>query len=602
MLKERNEIPKEDKWNVEALYPSYEEWEKDLLNMENKEGEFHFSKVERFKGVLGENPKNIASVLQISLAIERRLQKLYTYAHLRNDEDVANDLYKKAHIRITTLLYEFKRVSCWIEPELLQIPERTFQKYIQDKELEPYRTLLEKLFRLKPHTLSSQEEKLVALADEAMQASQRAFSAFNNADLKFPNVVDEKGEAQELSHGKYLVYLRGGDRVLRENAYKTLHKSFESYENTICELISGEVQSHVFAMRSRKYDSCLQTALFPQQIDTSVYTSLIQTVRENLPSLHRYMQLRKLILGYKSLHMFDLHVPLVKEVDMSMDYKTAEQLVIDSVWPLGAEYQKSLEKGLKEDRWVDRYENLRKRSGAYSSGCYDSSPYILMNFHGTFQDVLTLAHEAGHSMHSLLSDKNQPFQYAQYPIFLAEVASTFNEELLLNHFLTKIESKEQRCYLLNQKIEDLRSTFFRQTMFAEFELKLHTWAEQGIAITPTLLKSEYRKINLEYFGPDVVVDQETDIEWARIPHFYYNFYVYQYATGISAAHTFYEMVKKDPQNASEKYLQFLKSGSSDYPLEILKKAGVDMCSSEPTKMLIQYFDSLVSQLGKEMNF
>lgn len=594
MVKERAEVPIADKWNVEVLYPSLAEWEEDLKVWGREGSSPHWPELTKFKGKLSESPEVLKNLLELSFSFDRHLSKLYTYAHLRHDEDVAQNLHKEAYSRITSLLHDYRQESAWIEPEILQIPE----SFLKSDVLADYKVFLEKILRLKPHMLSADKEELVALAGKPLEAMQRAFSAFNNADLKFPPVKDSKGELNELTHGRYQLYLRNKDRKLREESFKTLHKSFEAYENTICELINGQVQSHLFDARARKYSSCLEDALFPHQIDVEVYTSLIKTVRENLAPLHRYIALRKEVLGLSELHLYDLSFSLVPDVDITMDYDEAEKCVIESVGLLGPEYQETLKEGLLKQRWVDRFENARKRSGAYSSGCYDSMPYILMNYQGTLSDILTLAHEAGHSMHSFLSKENQPYQYAQYPIFVAEVASTFNEELLMRHLLEKLPEKKQKAYLINQKIDSLRSTLFRQAMFAEFELRLHEWAEAGVPLTPALLKKEYRKLNADYFGPDITLDEEIDIEWARIPHFYYNFYVYQYATGISAAHALVEIVSKGGVAAREKYLQFLSSGSSRFPIDLLKTAGVDMRQPDAIKMAIEEFDRLVSELAE----
>ena len=588
MTQERTEIALEDRWNVEALYPSLEEWNKDFMRYQE------WPKLETFKGRLAEGPKTILELLKYYLEAESQLIRLYTYAHLRHDEDVAHDLHKQIFIKITILFQKFREAGAWIEPELLHLPDATLTAYLNSPELAPYKNYLEKIVRFKPHILSVKEEELLAASGLALETPERAFGAFNNADMKFPEIVDSQGKKHELTHGKYTTYLRSQDRVLRENAFKTMQKSFLAYENTLCELINGEVQKHLFFAKARKFRSCLEAALFPHQVDESVYLNLIQTVRDNLSSLHQYMKLRKKLLKVDELHMWDLHVPLLSSIDIKMEYPEAEKVVIESVALLGEKYQRDLQAGLKEQRWVDRYENARKRSGAYSSGCWGSMPYILMNYHGHLHDVMTLSHEAGHSMHSLLSWRSQPYQDASYPIFVAEVASTFHEELLLRHLLSQMPEKTQRAFLINQKIEDIRSTFFRQTMFAEFELKLHQLAEQGIPLTPTLLKSEYRKLNLDYFGPDVVVDPEIDIEWARIPHFYYNFYVYQYATGIAAAHSLVEIVEKQgPQN----YLQFLSSGGSKYPLDLLLTAGVDMRKPAPIATHIHQFEHLTTELA-----
>ncbi len=585
---ERTEVAPADRWNVEALYPSLEEWKKDFSQWQ---GDFGISS---FKGRLHEGPEMIEALLKKYLETEKSLSRLYTYAHLRHDEDVASDAHKQAYLLITARFHEFTQEAAWIDPEFLQIPQEKLDRYLASANLQPYRIYLEKILYLKPHVLSAKEEELLATAGQALETSERAFGAFNNADLKFSSVADSKGDLHELTHGKYLLYLRSPDRTLRQNAYQTLHKSFFAYENTLCELISGQIQRHLFNKKTRKFSSCLEAALYPHKIDPQVYISLIETVRKGLPALHKYLELRKKALGVGELHMWDLHVPLVRDVDLSMKYPEAEKLVIESVELLGKEYQKDLFKGLLQDRWVDRYENARKRSGAYSSGCYGSMPYILMNYHGNFHDVMTLAHEAGHSMHSLLSWRTQQYQDSHYPIFVAEVASTLNEELLLRRLISKTTEREKRAFLINQRIEDIRNTFFRQTMFAEFELKLHQLAEQGLPLTPALLKKEYRDLNLAYFGSAVTVDPEVDIEWARIPHFYYNFYVYQYATGISAAHALVGILEKE---GAKNYLKFLSSGGSKYPLELLSLAGVDMRKGEAVQSTIDHFKELTQELG-----
>jgi len=589
MAKNRSEIPAQDKWNVEALYPSIEAWRKDFIEYEGKEQSPRWPDLAAFQGRLRENPETLASMLNYYFNMDRALGKLYTYAHLRHDEDVGDDLYKQAFMKISALIHEFKQEASWIEPEILQIPDEFFQADV----LKPYRIYLEKIIRLKPHMLSAREEELLAMAGFALDSSARAFSAFNNGDLKFPAVADGSGDLHELTHGKYATYLRSRDRVLRQNSFQTLHKTYFSWENTLCELIHGEVQQHLFSARARKFQTCLDAALFPHNIDPSVYTNLIETVRKNLGALHRYMELRRQLLGVEELHLWDLHVPLVAAIDLSMEYDAAEKEVIASVASLGSEYQSNLGQGLTLERWVDRYENNRKRSGAYSSGCFGGMPYILMNYQGNFHDVMTLSHEAGHSMHSYLSWKHQSYQDASYPIFVAEVASTFNEELLSRHLLASTHDPKVRAYLVNQKIEDIRNTFFRQVMFAEFELKIHNFVEQGVPLTPTLLKEEYRKLNVDYFGGSVIVDPEIDIEWARIPHFYYNFYVYQYATGISAALALVDVVDKE---GAKNYLRFLSSGGSKYPLDLLSLAGVDMRQGAAIQATIRRFSELTANL------
>ena len=597
-IKERKDVDKKNKWNVEALYSTSKEWEKEFEKVCRPSQEPHWPEILAFRGRLGEGAELLKKFLDLCFDVDRQISKLYTYAHMRYDEDLGSEENKKNNTKISTLCYAFGQELAWVEPELLSLSDDIIHSYLSDAKLKDYTIHLERIVRNKPHTLTSDKEELLALMGMPMSTASKSFGAFNNADLKFAPAIDSKGTEHELTHAKYALYLRSKDRDLRKNAFQSMHRAFMGFESTLCELINGHVQTHLFNMRARKFPSCLEAALFPHQIDPSVYTNLIATVRKHLPILHHYMKERRRVLKVDELHMYDLYVPLVEEVDLNYDYKTAEALVIDSVAPLGEEYQSTLENGLLEERWVDRYENLRKRSGAYSSGCYDSMPYILMNFQGTFRDLMTLAHEAGHSMHSFLSHKHQPYQYSSYSIFVAEVASTFNEELVFQKLLKEDRTKQEKAFLINQKVEDIRATLFRQTMFAEFELFIHTLAEESIPITPGLLKEKYRDLNREYFGVDVFLDNEIDIEWARIPHFYSDFYVYQYATGISAARALYEKVMKEGEPARRAYLNFLSLGCSNYPLDILEQAGVNMRDEEPISSTIKQFDHLVHELFK----
>jgi oligoendopeptidase F len=590
----RNEVPVADRWNVEALYLNPESWKSDLKSAQHQEKAPKWPEFLEFKGRL-HDPKEVASLFDAYLSVQRRLEKLHTYAHLRLDEDLGNDTFKSDYGLISSLIHEFSLETSWIEPEFLSLSEAQFKKLTTEETLKPYRFYLEKMGRMRPHTLSPEKEELVALSGKALDTSYKAFGALNNADLQFKAAVDSKGQEHPLSNGTYLSYLRSPDRALRKSAFENLHRGYESHANVLCELLQGQVQSHLFMARARKFNSCLEAALFPHQIDRAVYENLIKAVREHLPLMHEYVALRKKTLKLSAIHLYDLYVPLVEEAEANMDYEEAKRSVVDSVAPLGAKYQNALAKGLLEDRWVDVYENMRKRSGAYSSGCYDSMPYILMNYHGTLNDVLTLAHEAGHSMHSLLSRTSQPYIYAQYPIFVAEVASTFNEQLLLEHLKTKANSKRDQAFLINYQIEGIRGTIFRQTLFAEFELQLHKWAEEGVPLTPALLKNYYKQLNREYYGPELVLDPELEIEWSRIPHFYYNFYVYQYATGLSAALALFQQANVSPA-AKDRYLEFLSSGGSKYPIELLKGAGVDMTTPDPIHAALRQFQSLVHQI------
>lgn len=596
MTKERNQVPLEDKWNVEALYPNYDAWLKDLAVQQRNNQTPRWPEISNLQNQLGKGPEVCKTLFDHLFSLDRALTKLYTYAHLRHDENIADNTHKEGLSRIMSLLHEFSQAVSWIEPEFLSLSDETLDSYLKSDLLKEYRFHLEKIIRQKKHTLSAEQEELLALAAKALQTSSKAFGAINDADFDFGTVKDCKGQDLPLTHASYGLYLRSQDRSLRENSFKELQQKYMDYENTLCELLNGQAQKHLFLARARKYENCLEAALFPKNIDVKVYHALIEAVNQNLGALHKYIALREKIMNVGPLHLFDMYVPLTSNYDLRLSFDEAVDLIIESVAPLGEEYQSKLKEGLKQGRWVDRYENKNKRSGGYSSGCYDSMPYILMNYKGILRDVFTLAHEAGHSMHSLLSRTHQPYQYADYPIFLAEVASTFNEELLMQHLLSKSQDKEQKIYLINEKIEDIRATLFRQTMFAEFELLIHTLAEHNEPITPARLKEEYLKLNKKYFGPSVIVDEEAQIEWARIPHFYYNFYVYQYATGVSAALALADKVRKGGAKERDDYLSFLKSGCSKYPVETLRNAGVDMSTPEPVKSAIDKFSALVDQL------
>lgn len=594
--KTRDQVPEQDRWNVGALYSDLASWKNDLLAVQKNDKAPHWPEMKTYQGKL-KDPSLAASFFDFYFGLDRKLSKLHTYAHLRLDEDLGNDSSKDNFGRISSLIHDFQLESSWIEPEILGLSDEDYKRLVMHPSLKGYQFYLEKIGRMRPHTLTPEMEEMVALAGRALDTSYKTFAALTNADLAFKPAIDSQGKEHPLSNGSYLSYMRSSDRALRKSAFNHLHEGYETYANTLCELIQGQMQSHLFIARARKFNSCLDAALFPHAIKPSVYHNLIATVRKNLPLMHAYVAFRKEQMKLDEIHIYDLHAPLVEEMEIRMNYSQACQEVVASVAPLGKEYQEILRQGLIQDRWVDVFENARKRSGAYSSGCYDSMPYILMNYHGMFSDVETLAHEAGHSMHSFLSRKNQPYIYSHYPIFVAEVASTFNEQLLLNQMKKKAKNKKELAYLINDELERIRGTIFRQTLFAEFELQLHRWVEEGVPLTPSLLKQYYFQLNRDYYGPEIVLDQSLEIEWARIPHFYYNYYVYQYATGLSAAMSLYQKAMASPQ-ARDQYLQFLSSGGSKYPLDLLKGAGVDMESSEPVEEALHRFGTLVVELKK----
>ena len=550
-------------WDIEKIYATPEIWEKAYQEMVKK------------PVPTGIKNGDLEKTLDDYFALSRELEKLYTYAYLKRDEDLTNHFFKELYEKINTYYHDFSHKTAWIEPAILE----------GGGESKKYAFYLKKVRDQKEHILSVDKEEILALAGHVQSVPQKTFSLFNNADLKFPKILNGEGNEEDLTHALYLKHMKSTDRTLRENAFKTVHNSFHRFENMVTELINGQVQSHIFTQKVRGYKDCLTAALKPHNIPTDVYHALIGAAREGLPVLHEYVKKRKEILGLKELHYWDLMVPLVQDCDRAFSYEEAVDIVVDSVALLGEEYQEILRKGLKEDRWVDVYESAGKRSGAYSGGSFDTMPYILLNYQGTITDVLTLSHEAGHSMHSYLSRKHQPYHYAHYPIFLAEIASTFHERLTYEYMGDSV-------YFANQQIEGIRTTFFRQAMFAEFELLIHELLEKGVALTPHRLKEEYRRLNVEYFGPDLIIDEELSFEYMRIPHFYYNFYVYQYATGIAAAYTFVDQVKKE---GPKRYIEFLSSGGSDYPTEILKKAGLDICKKESLAGLIPVWKNLLAK-------
>lgn len=594
---ERSEVPSLDRWNVEALYSSLEVWYEEFNQLERKDLDSQWSQLTSFQGRLAEGAKVLRKVLKNYFDLEQRISQLYTYAYLRADEDVGNSQSQEILNKIRILIQEFQKDTSWFEPELLQLSEKELHQICHSSELQEYRFYLEKIIRKKPHVLSSDQEKILASASLALQASSSIFRAFDNADLQFSPIKDSQGKEHILTHAKYYSYLRSSDRELRKNAFQAILNTYGKWGNTLCQMIQGKIHHSVFESKTRHFSSSLEAALFADHIDESVYHNLIATVRKNLPIFHQYMNLRKEVLKVSELHLYDIHVPLVSDIEIKFDYEEAKRIVIESVAPLGFAYQEALRKGLNEDRWVDKYENNRKRSGAYSGGCYGNLPFILMNYNGDFQDMMTLAHEAGHSMHSFLSWKNQSYHNADYSIFLAEIASTFNEELISDYLMNRLDDPLKKAYLINQKIQDIYATFFRQTMFAEFELKIHEFIEKGNPLTLDLLKEVYLKLVADYFGPSVVIDKEISMEWSRISHFYRNFYVYQYATGISAAHALFHLVKKEGPKA---YLEFLSAGGSRFSLDLLTSAGVDMRESSSIEAIIQHFSKLVEELREAL--
>ncbi|MFC1891508.1 oligoendopeptidase F, partial [Thermodesulfobacteriota bacterium] len=550
-----------------------------------------------FKDRLHESAEVLKALIEFDLSVSRELEKLYTFAHLKNDEDQSDQEYLGMYQRAVSLYTRHSEISSFIHPEIMSIDEELIQTFLNDESLQEYRLMLEKILRSRPHTLDGPMEELIAMTIEMAQAPRQVFSQLDNVDLKFGSIKDISGNEIELSHGNFSTFLINPERDIRKTAFHQYYKVYDEHKNSIAAALAGSLKSDIFYSRSRRFDSCREQALFPDKVPGAVYDNLVETVRSNLNPLFKYLDFRKNALDLDNLHFYDTYVPILSEVDIKTPYDQAVEHCLKSLSPLGHKYIDILKDGLSKG-WVDRYENRGKRSGAYSSGCYDSPPYILLNYEDeNINSLYTLAHEAGHSMHSYLSRENQPYVYHDYTIFVAEVASTFNEALLSRYLLKEYkDNPRMKAYIINREIDNIRGTLFRQTMFAEFEHQIHLKAERNEPLTLDAMTNLYESLLKAYFGDHMVIDDVLQLECLRIPHFYSAFYVYKYATGISAAIALAQKVMSEGDSARNAYLSFLKLGSSKYPLDELKDAGVDMTSPEPIKAAIRYFEGLVVSL------
>lgn len=590
-LLERKDVELQYTWKLEDIFATDEAWEQ--AYQEVKEA---LKGAAAFQGTLGDSAESLCKALQFQYEIFEKLGKVYTYSHMRYDQDTTNSLYQGFDDRAKNLYAQASSAFAFITPEILSIDEEIIAGYLEENhDLKLYKQVLEEINLQRPHVLSAKEEALLAQASEALDASSNTFSSLNNADLTFPKIKDENGEEVEVTHGRYITFLESTDRRVRKEAFQSVYSTYGKFRNTFASTLSGQVKSQIFNANVHNYNSARHAALSENHIPETVYDQLVATVNEHLPLMQRYLDLRKKVLGVDELHMYDLYTPLVKEVKMEVQYEEAQDYLLKGLAPLGEDYIQILKEGFAS-RWVDVYENKGKRSGAYSSGAYGTNPYILMNWQNNLNNLFTLAHEFGHSVHSYYTRKHQPYPYGNYSIFVAEVASTCNENLLNEYLLNTIEDEKKRIYLLNHYLDGIRATLFRQTMFAEFEHVIHEKVANGEALTADVLTTEYYQLNKKYFGENIVVDEEIGLEWARIPHFYYNYYVYQYATGISAATALSKQILEEGEPAVKRYVEFLKSGSSDYPIEVLKKAGVDMTSPEPIRETLQVFAAKLAEL------
>lgn len=592
-LKKREDVPVELTWRLEDIFPTDEEWKKEFKQLQED-----IPEIEVYQGKLATSAEYLYELFTLQDKLSGRLGKLYTYARMRYDEDTTNSFYQDLNAQASSLLTQASSAMSYIVPEILAIDEGKLETFLKEREeLKAYEKVLTDISKRRPHVLSKKEEELLAEAGEALSTGSQTFSMLNNADLTFPSIKNEKGEEVDVTHGRYSTFMESKDRRVRKDAFQAMYDTYGKFKNTFAQTLGGNVKKDNFSAKVRKFESARHAALSNNHIPEEVYDNLVSAVNERLPLLHRYVELRKKVLGVDELHMYDMYTPLVSDVDMTVPYEKAQEYVRKGLEPLGSDYLSVVQEAF-DNRWIDVEENKGKRSGAYSSGTYGTNPYILMNWQDNINNTFTLAHELGHSVHSYYTRKHQPFRYGNYSIFVAEVASTTNEALLNHYLLENLENEKEKMYILNHFLEGFRGTVFRQTMFAEFEHDIHVRSQNGEALTADKLTEIYYDLNKKYYGPHVVSDEEIGLEWARIPHFYMNYYVYQYATGYSAATTLANQILQEGESAVERYINYLKAGSSDYPIEVLKQAGVDMNSKQPILDALDVFEEKLNEMEK----
>ncbi len=588
----RSAVPVADTWDLSRLFPDDAAWEAAFAAWQGT-----FAGYAAHKGTLGDSPLSLKAAVEFDLAVERAGDRLGTYAFLRFTEDVGESAYQGMKGRYTGAATKAAELSSYLRPELMAVPDDVMSRFLADPLLADHKLSLERLRRYKPHTLGGPEERVLAMQAEVAGTARTVFDQLLDADLTFGDIEITPGKPQPLTHGSYAVALESPDRAVRKQAFHQYYAGFQAHANTLAATLGGSIKQDVYNARVRNYSSAQAHAMFPDNVPETVYDNLTQAVRANLPVVHKYYDLRKRAMGLDAIHFYDVYTPILSDVQKRTPWGDAVELCIEALKPLGPAYIDALATGLR-GRWCDRYENKGKHSGAFSSGCHDSDPYILMNYkEEVFDHVFTLAHEAGHSLHSHLSHAHQPYQYSSYTIFVAEVASTFNEQLLLRHLLKHVTDKRERAALINREVDDMRKTLVRQTMFAEFEAVTHRLAEANEPLTPDRLRTEYRALLEAFFGAGFVLDAELSLECLRIPHFYRAFYVYKYATGLAAAVALADRVSTGGASELGDYLGFLKGGSSKDPLDLLRGAGVDMASPEPVAAALRRFGTLVDELA-----
>ncbi len=586
----RSEIDDKYKWKLNKIYSTDEDWEEEFKNLKVES-----PKLQEFSGKLNDK-EEILKYFKFSEKVSRNAEKLYVYAHMKCDEDTTNQKYQGMMNRIDGFMAELGSYASFFVPEILSLQDGFIEGLLRDdNRFKQYDFLLMDILKEKPHVLTKDMEQLLALASDCLDAPSSIHNMLTNADMTFGDIINEDGETVELTEGNYSSFIKSTDRKIRETAFKQLFGEYEKLQNTFATTLSSSIKSFNFSSRVRKYESPLQSSLAPNDIPVSVYENSIKTLNDNMESLHRYVAIKKKLLSLNEIHMYDLYVPVIETPKDHVEFNEAVKIANEALKPLGEEYLSIFNKGI-ESGWIDIYQNKGKRGGAYSWGSYDTMPYVLLNYNYELNDVSTLVHEMGHSLHSYYSRKEQPYHYADYTLFCAEVASTTNEALLIHYLIDKETDRNKKLYLINQELEQIRTTVFRQLMFAEFELYTHDALYKGESLTAEDFNSVWLDLNKKYFGPDMVVDDEIKIEWARIPHFYSDYYVYQYATGYAAASAFANSILKGEENALDKYKGFLKMGGSKYPIDILKIAGVDMTTSAPLEATIARFNELLDML------
>ncbi|HFU5398687.1 TPA: oligoendopeptidase F [Enterococcus faecium] len=590
-LPKREELPENLTWDLTKIFSSDQEFDEKYLELSEE-----LKQSEKHKGTLDQGASQFLNAIEFVLRVYRQTEVIYVYAHLKNDQDTGNTDYQALYARASSLFSKVSEAVSWFEPEILQLSDDQIWQYFKEEpKLEVYRHYIQQIVDNRAHVLSAEQESLLAGAGEIFDASSDTFAVLNNADLVFPTIEGENGEIVQLSHGVYGQLLESTDRRVREAAFKGLYSVYEQFRNTFASTLGTHIKGHNFKAKVRNYSSAREASLSNNHIPESVYDTLVDVVNKHLPLLHRYMELRKRLLEVEKLHMYDLYTPVLGEAPITFTYEEAKEKALEALKPMGEEYMAIVEKAFSE-RWIDVVENKGKRSDAYSSGSYDTNPYILLNWHDTLDQLFTLVHEMGHSVHSYFTRSNQPYVYGDYSIFLAEITSTTNENILTEYLLETEKDPRVRAYVLNHYLDGFKGTVFRQTQFAEFEHFMHTEDEKGVPLTSEYLSDSYGKLNAKYYGPAVEEDPEIKFEWSRIPHFYYNYYVFQYSTGFSAASALAKKILNQEPEALENYLAYLKAGNSDYPVEVMKKAGVDMTQAAYIEDAMSMFEQRLNEL------